>query len=114
MHRTVNVAATVAPPLRKTVFMRAGIGWQNTVGINVGSSPTFASFQLSLLENAATRGDAQGTIPVFEWNSGPYSGLVQFGLVLYSPGRYTFGLLGVDSSSPANYSMFELDIMAVA
>jgi len=114
MHRTVNVAATVAPPLRKTVFMRAGMGWQNTVGINVGSSPTFASFQLSLLENAATRGDAQGTIPVFEWNSGPYSGLLQLGLVIDNPGRYTFGLLGIDSSSPANYSMFELDVMAVA
>ncbi len=113
MHRTVNVATSVAPPLRKTVFMRAGMGWSNAVGINVGSSPTFASFQLSLLENAATRGDAQGTIPVFEFSSGPYSGLLQMSMVLYTPGRYTFGLLGIDSSSPANYSMFELDIIAV-
>jgi len=50
---------------------------------------------------------------VFEFSSGPYSGLLQMSMVLYAPGRYTFGLLGIDSSSPANYSMYELDIIAV-
>jgi len=46
-----------------------------------------------LIENAATRGDVQGTIPV--------------------AGRYTLGLMGINNNSTPDYSMFEMDVVAV-
>jgi hypothetical protein len=59
MHATSNVAASVAPPLKKTVFVRAGMQWMNAIPIGLGSSPAFTELQFSFLDNAATRGDMQ-------------------------------------------------------
>lgn len=112
-HLTVNVDATTAPPLRKTVFVRAGISWSNAIPLSLGSSPQFTELQLSMLDNAATRGDAQGTIPVFRWASGPYSGAQTLNLVFKNPGRYTLGLMGINNNSTPDYSMFEMDVVAV-
>ncbi len=110
---SVNVLATTAPPLRKTIFLRAGIGWTNSIPLAVGASPLFTEFQLSLLDNAATRGDAQGTIPVFRWAGGSYSGAQTLSIVLKTPGRYSLGLMGINNNSTPDYSMFELDIVAM-
>jgi hypothetical protein len=112
-HLTVNVDASTAPPLRKTVFVRAGLSWSNTIPLNLGSSPQFTELQLSLLDNAATRGDAQGTIPVFRWASGPYSSAQLLTLVFNNPGRYALGLMGINNNSTPDYSMFEMDVVAV-
>ena len=111
---TTDFASTMAPPMRKTVFMRAGEQWTNTFGLTFPASPTFTEVQLSLLDNAATRGDAQGTVPVFKWTAGtPYAGAVTLSMVLKQRGRFQLGILGIDNSSPADWSMFELDIIAV-
>lgn len=112
-NRSVMLAATTAPPLRKTIFLRAGVNWSNGVALNLGTSTQFTELQLSMLENAATRGDAQGTIPVFRWPSGPYSGSQILNLVFYNPGRYTLGLMGINNNSTPDYSMFEMDVIAV-
>ncbi|NQW29739.1 MAG: hypothetical protein HQ472_04425 [Ignavibacteria bacterium] len=113
LNKTSNVASTVAPPLRKTVFVRAGVQWYNSIPIGLGSSPAFTELQLSFLENAATRGDMQGTVPVYRWASGPYSGPSQLNLVFRNTGRFTLGLLGINNNSTPDWTMYELDIIAV-
>ena len=110
---TVNILSTTAPPLRKTIFLRAGIRWANAIPLALGVSPQFTELQLSILDNAATRGDAQGTIPVFRWASGPYAGTQTMGLVFKQPGRYSLGLMGINNNSTPDYSMFEMDVVAV-
>ena len=109
---SVNILATTAPPLQKMIFLRGGMAWSNAVQLNLGSSPLFTELQLSIMDNAATRGDAQGTIPVFRWASGPYSGVQTLNLVFKQPGRYTLGLMGINNNSTPDYSMFEMDIIA--
>lgn len=112
-NKSTNTAASVAPPLRKVIFVRSGLEWINTVPLALGSSPDFTELQLSLLENAATRGDMQGSIPVFRWASGPFLGSVLLQLVFRIPGRYALGLVGINNASAPEWSMFELDIVAV-
>ena len=107
---TTNVASTTAPPLRKVVFMKAGIGWTNSLPITTAA--TINELQLSFADNAATRGDAQGTIPVIRF-LGPVTGATNLLLVLKKPGRFTLGLNAIDNIVPPNYSMLELDIVAV-
>lgn len=112
--KSTNTDATTAPPIRKQVFLRAGIEWTNTFGLTLPSSPTFDELQLSFLDNAATRGDAQGTVPVFKWSAGaPYAGVVTLAMTLKKRGRFQFGILGIDNQSTPAWSMFELDVIAV-
>lgn len=113
-HKTASLGATIAPPLKKQIFMRAGVQWKNTMGLILPASPAFTDLQLSFLENAGTRGDAQGTIPVIRWSAGaPYSGPKSLHLVLKQPGRFTLGLMGINNNSTPDWTMFELDIIAV-
>ncbi len=113
LNKTTDTATTVAPPLRKAVFMRSGLQWTNTLPIGLGSSPAFTEIQISFLENAATRGDMQGTVSVFRWAAGPYSGPSSVQFVFKNPGRYTLGILGINNASTPEWSMFELDIIIV-
>lgn len=110
---SVNTLPATAPPLMKAIFVKGGVQWSNAIPLNLGSSPTFTQLQLSIMENAATRGDAQGTIPVFVWASGPYSGAQSLSLVFHRPGRYTLGFMGINNNSTPDYSMFEMDVVAV-
>ena len=112
--KSTNTDATTAPPLRHVVFMRAGEQWTNTLGLTFPSSPTFTEVQLSFLENAATRGDAQGTVPVFKWSAGaPYAGAVTLAMTLKKRGRFSLGIMGINNNSTPDWSMFSLDIIAV-
>ncbi len=113
LNATVNILATTAPPLKKTIFARSGTQWAMAIPLALGVSPQFTELQLSILDNAATRGDAQGTIPVFRWSSGPYAGTQTLGLVFKKPGRYSLGLMGINNNSTPDYSMFEMDVIAM-
>lgn len=113
LHKTVNTTSALAPPLRKVVFARAGLEWVNRIPLSLGSSPSFTKLMLSIADNAATRGDAQGTIPCFQWNSGTYSGANLLDLTFTTTGRITLGLVGVNNNSTPDWSMFELDIIIV-
>jgi hypothetical protein len=110
-HTTTNVASTLAPPLRKVVFLKAGTQWSNNIPMVLGAG-TYTELQLSFLDNAATRGDAHGTIPVIRW-TGSFTGSVSLDLILKRSGRFTLGLLGIDNAGTPNYSMFELDVVVV-
>jgi hypothetical protein len=108
-HSTANVASTNAIPLRKVIFLRAGRQWQMTIPVSLGGS-TYTDIQLSFLDNAATRGDAQGTVPVIQW-TGSFTGDVSLKVTLKEPGKYTMGLRAVTGG---NTSMFEMEWIVVA
>jgi hypothetical protein len=102
-----------APPLRKIVYCRSGIEWRNSIPLTFPSSPAIVEVQLSFLDNAATRGDSAGTVPVFTFLSGSFVVAPSLQIVLKRSGRYSLGLLTIDNNSPAGYGMFELDIVSV-
>ena len=113
-HTSVNTSTTLAPPLRKIVFMRAGVMWTNLLPLTITGSPNVVEVQLSLLDNAATRGDAQGTYPVIRWPSpGPYVGAMNLELVFRAPGRYALGIVTIDNNSTPGWSMFALDAVVI-
>jgi hypothetical protein len=63
-HKTWYESGNVAPPLHKVVFLRAGTDWKMSIPLQMTESHErlFVTFR----NNLATRGDAQGTIPVLE------------------------------------------------
>jgi len=88
--QTNNVAATLAPPLLRAIFMRGGAPWQMTLPLDFGGN-TFTNLQFSLLDNAGTRGDSQGTVPVIQW-TGSFTGATTINLTFKTFGEFIFGL----------------------
>jgi hypothetical protein len=108
-HLTGNLAATVAIPLRKTIFLRAGTNWQNR--ITLANSATIQDPQLSFLMNAATRGDKQGTIPVISWSGGSYTvGTFALDVVVKHPGNVRMGFWFISGGA---YYMFDMEWIIV-
>ncbi|PLX31048.1 MAG: hypothetical protein C0600_06700 [Ignavibacteria bacterium] len=62
-HLTWNDSSSLAVPLRKIVFLRAGTEWENAISFDFGGT-AIEEVQISFLNNAATLGDKQGSIPV--------------------------------------------------
>jgi len=116
-NQTSNTSTTTPPPLRNTIFVRAGVEWTNIIPLTVQGSPhAVVDIELSMLDNAATRGDMQETIPVIRWTGDTYTGLVLLRLVLYSSGRYSFGIRTIDNNTspgPPGWGMFALDVVGV-
>ena len=111
-HTSINIQSTLAPPLRKMVFMRADVLWTNRLPLSISGSPNVVEVELSLLENAATRGDAQGTYPVIRWPApGPYVGAMDLELVFKRAGRFSLGVMTIDNNSTPGWAMMELDVV---
>ena len=79
------------PALKNIAFLRGGDRWNNNIDIDFGGG-TFSSVQLSFRNNAATRGDAQGTIPVYDWSGVSLTGTKTLTVTLNQPGDYLIGL----------------------
>lgn len=109
-HLTAKLDATVPPPLKKLLFLRGGVQWKNQITLTLGGA-TYNDLQLSFRDNAATRGDAQGTIPVISFTGGNLTGSITLEVVLKQFGRFKMGLRAIDGSS--NNSMFEMDWVVV-
>lgn len=108
-HLTRNSSATLAPPLAKVIFLRGGADWEMSIPINFGGA-TYNDLQLSFRDNAGTRGDFAGTVPVIAF-SGIYTGAQTLTVTLKSFGRMSMGLRTIDQS--ANWSMFEMEWIVV-
>lgn len=108
-HLTRSDNSNLTPPLKKLIFLRGGNQWKMTLPITMGMNCT--NVQLSLLNNAATRGDAQGTVPVIDFNEGFSAGsVVDLEVTLLSFGQVTIGLRLLNGSQ---YSMFAMDWVIV-
>lgn len=112
-HKMVNVSNDVPPALQKLAFLRAGHRWQNNLAIDIGVDVDF--ILLSFLENAGTRGDAQGTVPVLRFDnggSGFTSGQYPLVLTLKYGGDMSMGLKTTATGS-GDEAMMEMDWVGV-
>ena len=108
-HLTWNDSTNLAKPLQKVVFLRGGTDWLNTLSFDFGGT-AIEEVQISFLNNASTRGDKQGTIPVIRWTDQTLSGTASVTLVLKRFGQFTLGIWTYDGT---NYAMYELIIISV-
>ncbi len=108
-HEQRNQSALLAPPLQKVIFARAGTEWENLITLAFGGV-TYNDLQLSFRDNAGTRGDAQGTIPVISW-TGSFTGNQQLGLVFQEPGHVSLMLRAITAAG--DWSAFEIELFVV-
>ena len=101
---------TLAPPLTKLIFLRAGTQWKNSIQIAIGGA-TYNDLQLSFRDNAATRGDCRATIPVIAFTGGALTNTITLDVVLKTPGHFMMGLRAIDTLG--NKSMFEMEWVVV-
>jgi hypothetical protein len=94
--------------LRKLIFLRGGIEWRMKIPLTFSSEWT--NVMLSLRNNAATRGDAQGTVPVIGF-AGAFSGSVELEIAVKTFGQLSMALVGTQSGDTA---MYEMEWMVVA
>lgn len=85
------------------MFLRGGDEWTMEIPLDFGGSDVSA-VQLSLRNNAATRGDAQGTVPVIAF-SGTVSGAQTLTVTLKEPGQVCIGLYGEVGGQPTLFAM---------
>ena len=86
------------------MFLRGGTQWINKIGINLGVA-TYNDLQLSFRDNGATRGDAQGTIPVISFTGGNWTGNILLEVVLKTFRHFSMGLRGYDGTHNSMYEM---------
>jgi hypothetical protein len=109
-HLTYNGASTVALPLRKLLFLRGGTEWQMNIPLNFGAG-SYPDIQISFRDNAATRGDYRGQIPVISFTGPGFSGNVSLQLTLKQYGHMIMGIRTIDSGG--NYAMYESEWIIV-
>lgn len=109
-HRMVNVSSSVPPPLHKLAFLRGGIPWKNTILLDVAVDLDY--ILLSFMENAGTRGDAQGAIPVLRFDGPVPSGQHPLVLTLKHYGEVSMGLKTLATTS-GDEAMMEMDWVVV-
>jgi len=102
-HLTANTNAYLSPSLANQLFLRGGTEWRMDIPLNVGYLG-YTELLISILENAGTRGDDQGTIPGILFNSRTYLGLVTLRITFKRFGKYNIGIRGIDTNG--YYSMF--------
>lgn len=109
-NKMVNVSTAVPPPLHKLAFVRGGIPWKNTLLLDVGAGLDY--IELSFLQNAGTRGDAQGTVPVIRFDGPISAATIPIEMTFKRTGLVSLGLKTVVTSS-SDEAMFELDLQIV-
>lgn len=93
--------------LRKLIFLRGGPDWKMIIPLNFTSAWTDVLF--SFRNNAATRGDAQGTVPVVKLTN-TFSGAFDLEVSLKSYGLVTMAMVGTQAGDTA---MFEMEWVVV-
>ena len=93
--------------MRKLIFLRGGADWKMIIPLTFDSAWTDVMF--SFRNNAATRGDAQGTVPVIRLTN-TFSGAVDFEVVLNTFGHITVALVGQQDGQD---TMFEMEWVVV-
>ena len=109
-HKMVNVSNLVPPPLHKLAFLRGGMEWKNTLLVDVAVDLDY--MMLSFLENAGTRGDAQGTVPVIRFDGPIIAGQHPLVLTLKTFGEVSMGLKTLATTS-GDKAMMEMDWVIV-
>ncbi len=107
---TALLGPTVPPPIPDTLYIRAGEEWRMDIPMNLGYL-SYPELLVSIISNAATRGDCQGTVPAILFNSRIYSGDVTLRVTVKQPGSYSMGIRAIDVNG--YYSMYNSAWVAV-
>jgi hypothetical protein len=111
LHLTWNSDPGVPLPLQRTIFLRAGTDWNNRIYLTFGSL-NINLVQLSFLNNAATRGDKQGTIPVIQFTGPTWTGSgISLDVVIRQPTIVRMGLCLRTTASV--FYMFDMEWIVV-
>lgn len=104
-NQMTNNASDLATPLKSLVFLKAGNQWKNTIPLTFGSACTY--LEVSFLDNAGTKGDDEGAVPVIRFE-GPITAAAHI-LVLTTkmPGEILLGLR-TEVTSSGDDSMLQL------
>lgn len=100
-HLTANTS--LAPPLPNRLYLRGGTQWRMDIPLNLGYIG-YSELLVSLLNNAATRGDCQGTVPAILFNARTYSGPAILRVTIKKFGNFMVGIRGKDVNN--YYSMY--------
>jgi hypothetical protein len=111
-HQSADILTTLAPPLRKILFLKAGTSWENNIQITLSGGGTYDQFYLSFRDNAGTRGDSQGAVPVIAWTGLALAGTVTLDVVLRKVGQAVMGLV-MHNNTSGDWSMFEMEWIIV-
>lgn len=90
-HLTRLIDPTRPPELSNTLFLRSGTSW--VMEFAIVADAVSDRLELSFLNNAGTRGDAQGTIPVIRFTGAFPHEAMTLRVTLKSPGSATLGLI---------------------
>lgn len=102
-------SASTAPPVQKMIFLRGGRRWAMHIPISMGGG-TYTDLQLTYRDNAATRGDFAGTVPVISF-TGSFSGTPKLIVTLNTLGTVSMGLRAIVGGT--DYSMLEMEWVIV-
>ena len=110
--KTYNANAPL--PLKTLIFAYGNkntkMDFQSDISLNLGGL-NYNLLQLSILENAATKGDSHGTIQVVDFGAGPFTGIQTLSLNISGYfGPLNLGIR-LESTPGAQSSMFDLRYM---
>lgn len=105
-HKMVNVDPSIPAALQKVAFPRGGIRWKNMLELNIGVDLDW--LLISFLENAGTRKDAQGTIPVIRIPGPIFSGASPLLVTLKMSGTVSIGMK-TKATGSGDEAMWETD-----
>ncbi|MCZ2102408.1 MAG: hypothetical protein LC107_12835 [Chitinophagales bacterium] len=113
-HITSNPNPVLAMPMRNVIFLRGGTDWRMEIPLALGGGQ-YPNLQLSFRDNAGTRGDYAGTIPVIDFSNAvaPFSGNVTLNVVLRTTGHVFMALRAIDNSITPVWSMFAMEWIIV-
>jgi hypothetical protein len=108
--QTLMANLNAPPPLKNLVFLygnqEGSLKYEMDIPLNLGAN-TYNSIQISLLDNAATKGDEHGNFQVFDFGSGSWTGVNTLKLIFNGViGEYKIGIRINDTSN--NTSIYYL------
>jgi hypothetical protein len=108
--QTLMANLTAPPPLQNLVFLygnqEGSLKYEMDIPLNFGAN-TYNSIQISLLDNAGTKGDEHGEIQVYDFGSGSWTGVNTLKLIFNGViGEYKIGIRINDTSN--NTSIYNL------
>ena len=107
-HLTTNTASDLATPLRSLVFIRAGNLWRNDINLVFGAACNY--LEISFLDNAGTKGDDEGAVPVIRFDGPIAAATHQLSITTKMPGEVLLGLR-TEVTSSTDDSMLQLRLV---
>ncbi len=109
-HKMVNISSSVPAELQKMAFLRGGQRWKNMLMLTVGVDLDW--MQISFLENAGTRGDAQGAIPAIRVTGPILAGPLPLNVTTKTSGTVSIGIK-TKATGSGDIAMWETDWVIV-